>query len=36
MSFAPRKPALAAYAPHDDGRHSPYGLMVLEIERDLN
>jgi RNA polymerase sigma-70 factor (ECF subfamily) len=29
---ANRQPALAAYAPNDDGRHVPYGLMVLRIE----
>jgi RNA polymerase sigma-70 factor (TIGR02960 family) len=27
-----RQPALAAYAPGDDGKHRPYGLMVLEID----
>ena len=30
-----RQPALAAYARGDDGKHRPYGLMVLEIEGDL-
>jgi len=30
-----RQPALAAYARGDDGRYRPYGLMVLQIERDL-
>jgi hypothetical protein len=29
-----RQPALAAYAPHDDGTHRPYGLMVVQIDRD--
>jgi RNA polymerase sigma-70 factor (ECF subfamily) len=29
---ANRQPALAAYALADDGKHRPYGLMVLEIE----
>jgi RNA polymerase sigma-70 factor (ECF subfamily) len=29
-----RQPALAAYALADDGTHWPYGLMVLEVERD--
>jgi RNA polymerase sigma-70 factor (ECF subfamily) len=29
-----RQPALAAYAPGDDGKHRPYGLMVLQIEAD--
>jgi RNA polymerase sigma-70 factor (ECF subfamily) len=32
---ANRQPALAAYARGDDGKHRPYGLMVLEIEGDL-
>jgi RNA polymerase sigma-70 factor (ECF subfamily) len=31
---ANRQPALAAYALGDDGRHHPYGLMVLQIEGD--
>jgi RNA polymerase sigma-70 factor (TIGR02960 family) len=31
---ANRQPALAAYALADDGKHRPYGLMVLEIEGD--
>jgi len=31
---ANRQPALAAYA-RDDGKHRPYGLMVLQIEGDL-
>jgi RNA polymerase sigma-70 factor, ECF subfamily len=31
---ANRQPALAAYALADDGRHRPYGLMVLQIEGD--
>jgi RNA polymerase sigma-70 factor (ECF subfamily) len=30
---ANRQPALAAYALADHGKHRPYGLMVLEIER---
>jgi RNA polymerase sigma-70 factor (ECF subfamily) len=29
---ANRQPALAAYAMGDDGRHRPYGLMVLQID----
>jgi hypothetical protein len=29
-----RQPALAAYALGDDGRHRPYGLMVLQLEGD--
>lgn len=29
---ANRQPALAAYALADDGKHRPYGLMVLRIE----
>jgi RNA polymerase sigma-70 factor (ECF subfamily) len=29
---ANRQPALAAYALGDDGKHRPYGLMVLEVE----
>jgi RNA polymerase sigma-70 factor (TIGR02960 family) len=33
-TVANRQPALAAYALADDGNHWPYGLMVLEIERD--
>ena len=32
---ANRQPALAGYARGDDGKHRPYGLMVLEIEDDL-
>ena len=32
---ANRHPALAAYARGDDGKHRPYGLMVLRIEGDL-
>jgi hypothetical protein len=32
---ANRQPVLAAYARNEDGRHRPYGLMVLQIERDL-
>jgi len=32
---ANRQPALAAYAHGDDGKHRPYGLMVLEIDGDL-
>ena len=30
-----RQPALAAYSRGEDGRHRPYGLMVLQIEGDL-
>ena len=30
-----RQPALAAYARGDDGKHRPYGLMVLQVESDL-
>ena len=29
------QPALAAYARGDDGKHRPYGLMVLQIDGDL-
>jgi RNA polymerase sigma-70 factor (ECF subfamily) len=29
---ANRQPALAAYARGADGKHRPYGLMVLEID----
>src|SRR6266542_3942980 len=29
------QPALAAYSRGDDGKHRPYGLMVLQIEGDL-
>jgi RNA polymerase sigma-70 factor (ECF subfamily) len=29
---ANRQPALAAYSRRDDGKHRPYGLMVLQIE----
>ena len=29
------QPAVTAYARGDDGKHRPYGLMVLEIEGDL-
>ncbi len=32
---ANRQPALAAYSRGDDGKHRPYGLMVLQIENDL-
>jgi RNA polymerase sigma-70 factor (TIGR02960 family) len=32
---ANRQPALAAYARADDGKHRPYGLMVLQIEGGL-
>jgi RNA polymerase sigma-70 factor (ECF subfamily) len=32
---ANRQPALAAYSRGEDGRHRPYGLMVLQIEDDL-
>ena len=31
---ANRQPALAAYARGDDGKHRPYGLMVLQIDGD--
>jgi RNA polymerase sigma-70 factor (ECF subfamily) len=31
---ANRQPALAAYARDDDGKHRPYGMMVLQIEGD--
>jgi RNA polymerase sigma-70 factor, ECF subfamily len=34
-SSANRQPALAAYARGVDGKHRPYGLMVLQIEGDL-
>ena len=34
-TWANRQPALAAYARGDDGKHRPYGLMVLEIEGHL-
>jgi RNA polymerase sigma-70 factor (ECF subfamily) len=27
-----RQPALAAYSRRDDGKHRPYGLMVLQID----
>jgi RNA polymerase sigma-70 factor (ECF subfamily) len=29
------QPVLAAYSRGDDGKHRPYGLMVLQIEGDL-
>ena len=32
VTAANRQPALAAYALADDGKHRPYGLMVLQIE----
>ena len=32
---ANRQPVLAAYSRGDDGKHRPYGLMVLQIEADL-
>ncbi len=32
---ANRQPALAAYSLGGDGKHRPYGLMVLQIENDL-
>jgi RNA polymerase sigma-70 factor (ECF subfamily) len=32
---ANRQPALAAYARGADGKHRPYGLMVLEVDGDL-
>ena len=28
------QPAIAAYARADDGKHRPYGLMVLQTEGD--
>jgi RNA polymerase sigma-70 factor, ECF subfamily len=31
---ANRQPALAAYALSGDGRHTPYGLMVLDVDGD--
>jgi RNA polymerase sigma-70 factor (ECF subfamily) len=31
-TWANRQPALAAYSRGDDGKHRPYGLMVLQIE----
>jgi hypothetical protein len=34
-TLANRQPALAAYARGEDGRHRPYGLMVLRVEGDL-
>jgi len=34
-TFTNRQPALAAYALGEDGRHWPYGLMVLRIEDNL-
>jgi hypothetical protein len=34
-TLANRQLALAAYARGDDGKHRPYGLMVLQIEGDL-
>jgi RNA polymerase sigma-70 factor (ECF subfamily) len=34
-TFANRQPALAAYARDEQGKHRPYGLMVLRIEGDL-
>jgi len=34
-TFANRQPALAAYSRSDDGKHRPYGLMVLQIENDM-
>jgi RNA polymerase sigma-70 factor, ECF subfamily len=34
-TFANRQPALAAYSRGDDGKHRPYGLMVLQIENDM-
>jgi RNA polymerase sigma-70 factor (TIGR02960 family) len=34
-TVANRQPALAAYAIADDGKHRPYGLMVLQIDGDL-
>jgi RNA polymerase sigma-70 factor, ECF subfamily len=35
QTSANRQPALAAYSRGDDGKHRPYGLMVLQIENDL-
>src|SRR5260221_4093621 len=32
---ANRQPALAAYARGDDGRHRPYGLMVMQLDREF-
>ena len=34
QTAANRQPALAAYALGDDGKHRPYGLMVLQIQGD--
>jgi RNA polymerase sigma-70 factor, ECF subfamily len=34
QTAANRQPALAAYALSDDGKHRPYGLMVLQIDGD--
>ena len=31
---ANRQPALAAYARNDDGKHRPYGLMVIQTDGD--
>jgi hypothetical protein len=30
-----RQPALAAYARGNDGKHRPYGPMVLQVEADM-
>jgi RNA polymerase sigma-70 factor (ECF subfamily) len=35
LTSANLQPALAAYSRGDDGKHRPYGLMVLQIEGDL-
>ena len=35
LTHANRQPALAAYALGEDGEHHPYGLMVLQLERNL-
>jgi RNA polymerase sigma-70 factor (TIGR02960 family) len=34
-TLANRQTALAAYSRGDDGKHRPYGLMVLQIENNL-
>jgi RNA polymerase sigma-70 factor (ECF subfamily) len=34
LSAANRQPALAAYALGEDGKHRPYGLMVLRVDDD--
>ena len=35
LTSANLQPALAAYSRGADGKHRPYGLMVLQIEGDL-